>query len=383
MVRKPIEEELSSSSGPRPKDDWRKTLDEDSFEYVWKDTWEKFGRKIKLGIVGTGLLMTTLSSCYTVPNDSVGIEKTFGAYSGTTKSGLHFLLPMVQSVDKVQNQAIHTEAFGFRTFKPGIKSEYIGVSEIAAGKVSKDNLTEIVEEEGLKPQDNLAEQASSILRQEYLMLSGDLNMADVEWIVQYKISDPIAYSFNVRNPRKVLRDVSEAVMRLNTGDASIDELLTTGRTDIEVAAKNRMQQKLNQYNTGMEVVLVQMQSSNPPERVRPSFNEVNSAIQTRQQKINQAMEQYNKEIPKARGEALATIQEAEGYATQRVNNAKGDVARFQQVYEEFQKAPGITKSRMYLEAMPGILENSKQIYFIENQSNGLLLKKLDLDGGTK
>ena len=147
-----------------------------------------------------------------------------------------------------------------------------------AGKVDKSDLVDIIEEEGLKPGDNVAEQAASILRQEYLMLSGDLNMADVEWVVQYKVSDPVAYSFNVRNPRKVLRDVSEAVMKADTGDASIDELLTTGRTDIEIAVKSRMQQKLNQYNTGMEVGLVQMQSSNPPERVRPSFNEVNSAI---------------------------------------------------------------------------------------------------------
>ena len=384
MVRRPLDEVTpSADDASKPKDDWRKNLDRDSFEYVWRDTWDRFGTKIKIGLAAAAIAITALSSAYTVKNDSVGIEKTFGAYSGTTKSGLHFLVPFVQSVDKVQNQAIHTEAFGFRTFKPGIKSEYIGVSEIASGKVDKGSLSDIIEEEGLKPEDNLAEQATNILRQEYLMLSGDLNMADVEWIVQYKVSDPIAYSFNVRDPRKVLRDVSEAVMRLNTGDASIDELLTTGRTDIEVAVKSRMQQKLNQYNTGMEVGLVQMQSSNPPERVRPSFNEVNSAIQTRQQKINQAMEQYNKEIPKARGEALATIQEAEGYATQRVNNAKGDVARFQQVYHEFQKAPGITRSRMYLEAMPGILGNSKQIYFIENQSNGLLLKKLDLDGGAK
>jgi len=385
MVRKTTNmDETPSSSDPKP-DDWRNNLDSDSAEYMLRDFWEKYSRKVKVGVATAGLLMTTMASCYTIPNDSVGIEKTFGRYSGTTKPGLHFLIPMVESVHEVQNQAIFTESFGFRSIKPGVKSEYLGMSEINSGAASKDQLQEIVEGEGLSTDGDLAEKARSILRGEYLMLSGDLNMADVEWIVQYKISDPVAYSFNIRNAKKTLRDVSEAVTRVVVGDASIDEILTTGRADIEIDVKKKLQDKLRMYNTGLEVVLVQLQSSNPPEGVRPSFNAVNSAMQEKQQKINNAMEQYNKEIPKARGDALATIQNAEGYASQRVNNAQGDVARFRQIYAEYKNAPAVTRNRMYLEAMPDILKNSKQIFYLEqgNGNSGLLLKKLDLDGGAK
>jgi membrane protease subunit HflK len=385
MVRKTTNmDETPPSSDPKP-DDWRNNLDSDSAEYMLRDFWEKYSRKVKVGVATAGLLMTTMASCYTIPNDSVGIEKTFGRYSGTTKPGLHFLIPMVESVNEVQNQAIFTESFGFRSVKPGVKSEYLGVSEINSGTASKDQLQEIIEGEGLSTDGDLAEKARSILRGEYLMLSGDLNMADVEWIVQYKISDPVAYSFNIRNAKKTLRDVSEAVTRVVVGDASIDEILTTGRADIEIDVKKKLQDKLRMYNTGLEVVLVQLQSSNPPEGVRPSFNAVNSAMQEKQQKINNAMEQYNKEIPKARGDALATIQNAEGYASQRVNNAQGDVARFRQIYAEYKNAPAVTRNRMYLEAMPDILKNSKQIFYLEqgNGNSSLLLKKLDLDGGAK
>jgi membrane protease subunit HflK len=173
--------------------------------------------------------------------------------------------------------------------------------------------------------------------------------------------------------------------RVVVGDASIDEILTTGRADIEISVKKKLQEKLNMYNTGLEIVLVQLQSSNPPERVKPSFNAVNSAMQTKQEKINNAMEQYNKEIPKAKGDALATIQNAEGYATERVNNAMGDVARFRQIYSEYKNAPLVTRARMYLETMPSILDNAAHIYYLEQEdkSSGLLLKKLDLEGGAK
>jgi len=359
---------------------WRKTLDSDSFEYTVRDLWDKYSRKVKIGAVVAGIGVGIISSVYTVPNDSVGIVQTFGKYTTTKKPGLKFLIPIVQTVTKVQNQTIFSEAFGFRDLKPGVKSEYVGVDNV--NKVDEDKLKEIIEGEGLEPSDdNLAQQAANILQGEYLMLNGDLSMADVEWIVQYKIVDPVAYQFNIKDAKKTLRDVSEATMRMVTGDGSIDEVLTTGRKNIEVSAKSKLQEKLDFYQTGLEVVLVQLQSSNAPARVKASFNAVNSAMQTKQQKINEAQKEYNTVIPEAEGKALAMIQEAEGYKANRINTAIGDVARFDQVLQQYKNAPQVTKTRMYLEAMPTLLDKAKDIYYMESSDGGLLLKKIDLNGG--
>ena len=398
MVKRTIDDSAQdiprSGDQKNNPDDWRKNLDPSGAEYQLREVWDKYKRRIKIGAGAFVFAITALSSFYTVPNDTVGIEKTFGKYSGTSKPGLNFLVPFVQSVDKVQNQAVLTESFGFRDIKPGVKSEYVGTDDIDAGRVSKDQLEAIVEGDGLSTDGDLAGKARNVLKGEYLMLSGDLNMADVEWIDQYRISDPVAYSFNIRNAKKTLRDVSESVTRVVVGDASIDEILTTGRADIEIAVKKKLQEKLSMYQTGLEIVYVQLQSSNPPQNVRPSFNAVNSALQGKQQKINQAMEQYNKEIPKARGDAQALVQNAEGYRTQRINNALGDVARFREIFAEYKNAPAVTRTRMYLEAMPDIIKNAEKVYYLEqdDRGSGLLLKKLDLnsgkqsadsDGGTK
>lgn len=362
---------------------WRDNLDEDSFEYQLRNFWEKYSKKIKIygggGIAG----LIVLSNIYTVPQNSVGIEKLLGRYYTTTNPGPHMTIPFMQEVIKVENKTIFSEAFGFRNLKPGVKSQYIGRAEITEGKIEDSDLREIIENEGLSVDGDIKEIASKILREEYLKLNGDLSMADVEWVVQYRISDPVAYSFNIKSPRKTLRDLSESVMSSAAGDASIDEILTIGRKDIETYVKQELQKKLNNYNFGLEITLVQLQSSNAPERVRQSFNDVNTALQTKQQKINNAQQEYNKVIPEAEGKALAQIQQALGYKTQRINNALGDVARFQQVYSEYKNAPGVTRTRMYLEAMPNVLDNAKAIYYIENQSNNLQLNHLNLNGETK
>lgn len=380
MARDKSESDNNDSS---KSDNWRDNLEKDSFEYALRDFWEKYSNKIKIygggGIAG----LIVLSNIYTVPQNSVGIEKLLGRYYTTTNPGPHMTIPFMQEVTKVENKTIFSEAFGFRNLKPGVKSQYIGRAEITEGKIEESDLREIIENEGLSAEGDIKESASKILREEYLKLNGDLSMADVEWVVQYRISDPVAYSFNIKSPRKTLRDLSESVMSSAAGDASIDEILTIGRKDIETYVKQELQKKLNNYNFGLEITLVQLQSSNAPERVRQSFNDVNTALQTKQQKINNAQQEYNKVIPEAEGKALAQIQQALGYKTQRINNALGDVARFQEVYSEYKNAPGVTRTRMYLEAMPNVLDNAKAIYYIENQSNNLQLNHLNLNGETK
>ncbi len=364
-----------------PEKDWRDRLDSDSTEYQVRDVWEKYGRKIKLGIAGFLTGITLLSGVYTIPQDSEGVVTTFGRYSRTSKPGIHLKIPGVEHVRKIPTQAISTESIGFRALKSGVKSEYIDLDSINQGKVGNNHLEEIITEEGLNHEGNLREEAKNVLRSEFQMLTGDLNMADVEFIVQYKISDPVAYSFNIRNPRSAIRDVSEAKMRVVVGDASVDEVLTAGRSYIESKVKVALQDRLNFYDSGLEIVTVKLQSTQPPERVRGSFNEVNAAIAQRQQKINQAMSEYNKQIPRAKGEAQAMIQKAEGYATERVNNSQGDVARFRQVFEQYKNAPDITRARLYLEAMPEILGNAKEIIYLEGSGGkgDLFLKKLDLN----
>ncbi len=364
------------------KKNWRETTERGSDEWIVRNFWEKNGKWFKWGGGGLVALITGLSSFYTISNDSVGIVTTFGRYTKTAGPGLNFKLPYVQSVEKVQNQAIFSEAFGFRTLKAGVKTEYIDNEAIKSGKVGKGDLYDIIDTEGLKHVGDVEEQAMDVLRDEYRMLSGDLNMADVEWVVQYKIKDPVAYKFNVKNPEKILRDVSEASMRIVAGDASIDEIITTGKSQIEFEVKKRLQDKLDSYGSGLEVTMVQLQSLNPPENVRNSFNEVNEAIQERSAKINNAQELYNKEIPKAKGEAKRLIEEAEGYATERVNKAKGDVARFKEIYAEYRKEPEITRKRMFLEALPEILKNTDKIIYTEDET-GLLLKQLNLGGESK
>jgi membrane protease subunit HflK len=372
------------------KRNWRETMDQDDLGYVIRDIWEKHKKKIKAGIVGLLGAITILSSAYTIPQDSEGVVTTFGRYSRTSKPGLNFKIPYsVEHVMKVPTQSIFTESIGFRALKPGVKSEYIDLEAINSGKINESQLADIVRTEGIKLEGDLREQAKSVLRSEYLMLTGDLNMADVEFIIQYRINDPVSYAFNVRDHKSALRDLSEAKMRIAVGDSSVDEVLTTGRTDIETKVKVALQERLNFYKTGLEVVTVKLQSTQPPERVRPSFNEVNSAIATKQEKINTAMAEYNKEIPKAMGEAQAQIKRAEGYAIERVNNSQGDVARFRQIFQQYKNAPEITRTRIYLEAIPDILKNAEKIIYIEEKggNSDLLLKKLDLnavkEGGKK
>ena len=214
------------------------------------------------------------------------------------------------------------------------------------------------------------------------MLTGDLNILDVRWIVQYKIKDPIRFLFVVRNPQNVIRDVSEVVMRRLVGDYSVDEVLTIKREEIDHLAQIETQKILDDYQTGVQVVTIKLLDVNPPDTVKPAFNEVNEAKQEKEKMINQAWEAYNKVIPKARGEAERTIREAEGYSLDKINRAKGEAERFLATLAEYKKAPEITQKRLYLETLNEVLPKVKNKYIIDpRQSSVLPLLDIGKKGG--
>jgi membrane protease subunit HflK len=284
------------------------------------------------------------STFYTVAVDEVGVVQRFGKFVRTTQPGLNFKFPAgIEKVSKVKVRRVYKEEFGFRT---------VGASERSRFAASSDE--------------------NSVS----LMLTGDLNVAVVPWIVQYRIKDPFNYLFKVRDVRRLLRDMSEAAMRLVVGDRSINEVITK-REEIAIESRELLQKELDQAETGIHVTTIEMKKTNVPGPVQPSFNEVNQAIQQREQMIYQAREDYNKAIPAARGEAERTIKAAEGFALDRVNRAKGDAARFKSVYAEYAKAKDVTKRRMYLESIRDLLPRLGQKYIVdENQSNLLPLLNL-------
>jgi membrane protease subunit HflK len=322
---------------------------------------------------------------YTVPADSAGVVQRLGKYNRTTQPGIHVKIPYwIETATAVPVKKVQKEEFGFRTLKAGVDSQYLGVEEIDAGRSSPEDLQRLIDESGERdPRGRsfrLTERAKQVLKSEYVMLTGDLNITDVEWIVQYKVKNPENYLFNVREPRQTIRDASQAVMRQLVGDGSVDEAITIGRIEYENSAEEMVQSLLDEYETGIDVVTVKIQSSNPPQRVRPAFNEVNKALQQKEQRINEARRAYNEVIPKTEGEAEKLIESAKGYKAERVNRAEGDVAKFEKVYEEYQKAPEIMKQRMYLETMAELLPQISEKWIIEQRgAEGGILMKLDLE----
>jgi membrane protease subunit HflK len=298
------------------------------------------------------ILIILGSSCfYTVGVDEVGIVQRFGKYVRTSQPGLSFKLPRgIEKVTKVKVRYVFKEEFGLRTIEAGVRTRY------APGTAY----------EG-----------------ESLMLTGDLNVAVVPWIVQYRINNPFNYLFKVHNPRVTFRDLAEASMRLIVGDSSINEVISKRE---ELAAKNKdlLQKFLDEAETGIKVVNVEMKKTNVPQSVQPSFNEVNQAIQEKERMIYQAREAYNKVIPAARGQAEKTIKGAEGYALDRVNRAKGDAARFLELYKAYTTAEDVTKRRLYLEAMQTILPKMGAKYVVDaDQKNLLPLLNLGKSLGSK
>jgi membrane protease subunit HflK len=291
-------------------------------------------------IIGLLILLYLGSSIfYTVAVDEVGIVQRFGRYHRITQPGLNFKLPAgVEKVTKVKVRYVYKMEFGFRTLKAGVRTRY------ASG---------------------------SAYHNESLMLTGDLNVAVVPWIVQYRINDPYKYLFKVRDVDSTLRDLSESTMRLVVGDRSINEVISK-RAEIATQARELLQKELDEAETGLKVTTIEMKKTNVPEKVQPSFNEVNQAIQEKEKMIYQAREQYNKLIPTAVGNAEKTIKAAEGYALDRVNRAKGDASRFVAQYNEYVKAQDVTRRRLYLEAMRDIFPKLGDKYIVDDDQANLL-----------
>jgi membrane protease subunit HflK len=299
---------------------------------------------IKLSIVGVVILIVLFSSFYQIRPEEMGVILRFGKFVRTTDPGLHLKLPGIEQLMKVPVQRQLKMEFGFRTEMPGIRTEY---------RVSPET------------------------QKEARMLTGDLNVADVEWIVQYKIKDAYNFLFKLRDAESTFHYMNEAVVRKIVGDNSVDEVITVGRARIALEAKEELQALCDLYEIGIEVNQLIFQDVNPPAPVKPSFNEVNEALQEKERKINEAWSEYNQEIPKARGEAEQMIRGAEGYATERVNNAEGDANRFRAIYREYARAPLVTRKRLYLEAINEILPKiNKKIIFDEQMKNILPLLNL-------
>jgi len=204
------------------------------------------------------------------------------------------------------------------------------------------------------------------------MLTGDLNAAVVEWVIQFRIVDPYKFLFRVRHVTDTFRDMSEAVMREIVGDRTVNEVLTVGRAEVALEVERLLQDLCDKYETGIKVDQVVLQDVNPPDPVKPSFNEVNEAQQEREKLINQAQSEYNKVIPRAQGEAQQTIQEAEGYALDRVNRAEGDASRFISLYEAYRQAPEVTRKRIYLETMGSVLPAVENKYIVDDGLRSIL-----------
>lgn len=291
---------------------------------------------IAIGLFG---VIALFSAFYQVQPDEAGVLTRFGKYSGVSDPGLHVKIPFVDRVQLVPVERQLKQEFGFRTQEAGVRTQY---------------------------------RTDVSFLDESLMLTGDLNVGVVEWIVQYKVKDAYAYLFNVRELDSTFRDMSEAVMRQVVGDHSVDEVLTIGREEIAMESKELLQELCDLYETGIDVQQLVLQDVHPPDPVKPSFNEVNEAIQEKERLTNEALAEYNQAIPRARGVAQQTIQEAEGYAAARVNRAQGEAARFESIYAEYRKAPRVTRNRMYLETLNEVLPKLGKKVIIDDKGAQVL-----------
>ncbi len=306
-------------------------------------------KKVATILIILGLLILFITGLYTINPEEVGIIQRFGKYISTTTPGLHFKIPFgVDKLTKVKVKHVYKQEFGFRTLRSGINTKY----------------------------------SSRDYSNESIMLTGDLNIADVEWIVQFRIKDPVAYLFHIRNIEETIRDVSESVVREIIGDRSFDEVIVLDRQVVAYETQKQMQTNLDLYNAGIEIVTINLKNALPPERVKPAFNDVNSAKQESERIVNEAWQQYNKIIPEAEGKAKRTIEEAEGYAINRTNRATGDADRFIAMHNQYKFAKSVTKKRLYLETMERVLPKVEKIYIVDDKQKGIL-PLLNLDKGGK
>lgn len=308
-----------------------------------RQRWREFGVGPIVGLVAVVVaLIIFWSSWFTVQPEETGIVQRFGKVVRTAGPGLHFKWPYgVETVRLVPTARVLKEEFGFRSLAtpPGQRTQYAN---------------------------------NQAYKNESLMLTGDLNVIDVQWIIQYRIEDPIRYLFQVRDAPQTIRDITEAVMRRVVGNRLGSDVLTVGRVTVSSKAKEEIQQILDAYETGVHLVTVELQDVTPPDTVKPAFNEVNEARQDKERTINQAQEQVNREIPKAGGEAARSISEAEGYAIERVNRARGEATRFQAILAEYQRAPEVTRRRLHLEALSRFMAEMKGLYIVDSDQKAMV-----------
>lgn len=320
--------------------------------------WQQFMAFRRIIILAVLILVPVgvlYSSFYTVGPEEEGIVLTFGKHSSTVGPGAHFKWPFgIQSVYKFPVKRQLKEEFGFRT-ENGISrraSTYTQDLRAEAPKLSSSWFSY-----------SRRSNSEGNIKSESVMLTGDLNLVEVEWVAQSHVSDIRQCLFQTREPMETFRDANIAVMRKMVGDRTMSEVVTTGRSEIENQAKLELQELCKNYGLGITVDQVILQDVAPPEKVQFAFKEVNQAQQERESLINQAQREYNKVIPEAKGQAQRVVNEAEGYSADRTNRAYGDVARFNALLKEYKRAPEVTRTRLYLEAMMEILPqaNSKII----------------------
>jgi membrane protease subunit HflK len=296
-------------------------------------------KNLKKVILILAVIIIAFTSIKTVGPEEEGVVLMFGKFNRTLKPGLNFILPVgIEKMYKIPVQRQLKQEFGFRTAQADTRTRY------ATGDFS----------------------------QESLMLTGDLNLADVEWVIQYRITDSFKYLFRVRNAEDALSDMSEAAMRKIVGDRTVNEVLTVGRQEVASTVEVLLQQMCDEYENGIRIDQVVLQDVNPPEPVKPSFNAVNQAQQEKETLINQAESEYNRVIPRARGEALETIQLAEAYALNRVNRATGEAERFTSIFDEYIRAPEVTRRRLYLETMERILPKLGNKIIVDEKGTNVL-----------
>ncbi|MDR2542065.1 MAG: FtsH protease activity modulator HflK [Treponema sp.] len=294
-------------------------------------------KKLVLIVVGILVVILLATSVFIVDQTEQAVMTRFGRFTGIKDPGLHFKLPF--GIDRnytVNVRTVQTEEFGFRTMRGGNFPTY--TSQTA----------------------------------ESIMLTGDLNIIDVEWIIQYRVIDPQAWVFNVQERRETIRDVSRSVINMLVGDRAIMDIMGRERSAIENEALVLKNETFNNYNLGINVIAVRLQNVTPPAGVQQAFEDVNRAIQDRERLINEGQQSYNEEIPRARGEALQMIQVAQGYATERVNRARGDVARFNSVYDEYRRAPEVTRQRLYYEMIEEVFKDEDGMVVIDRNLQNFL-----------
>ena len=311
----------------------------------FKPTLSLKGPLVTIVIIAIAVLLFLSTSFIIVDQTESAVITTFGKYSKTLGAGLHYKLPFgIQKSQVVKTKVVQTESFGFRTLKAGIVTQY----------------------------------SDQKFPEESTMLTGDLNIVDVEWIIQFRIVDPRAWLFNVQDRQKTIRDISQSVISRLVGDRLILGVIGPDRQEIQEEAIGMMNAMFGQYGLGIVVDQVQLQNIIPPAGVQDAFEDVNKAIQDMNRLINEGKEAYNAEIPKANGQADQIVEIAQGYASERVNKSRGDVARFVSVLDEYRKAPEVTRKRLYYEMMDEVFSGGENLELIDKAFNNLLpIKSLD------